>query len=287
MRLSAYVNQHGIDAFNFEDFLFVGQQVAKAPEPLILVGGQALETWGLAFNVLAPTGEQAPLTEDADWLGGKKDAIWLCERLGVENTELMIAGDFDSSPSTALAYLRRPDGRILMMDFLRAIVGPSNEEVRRLAVPVTIADQVTLHVLHPLLCLESRMANLEVIPGKRTGNGPMQAVWSVNIAAAYLQARLGSDSNDQLAAACRMIAEMAEFIASSTPVAVTRHGQTIGYFIQTHGHAEADVASLKKASKTLDRLLAAQSVDEDVVVAEFKTVRKRVSTSKKSKPVVA
>ena len=42
-------------------------------------------------------------------------------------------------------------------------------------------------------------------------------------------------------------AGMAEFIASSTPVAVTRHGQTIGYFIPTHVQAEADVAILKKA----------------------------------------
>ena len=44
-------------------------------------------------------------------------------------------------------------------------------------------------------------------------------------------------------------AGLADFIASSTPVAVTRHGQTIGYFIPTHGQAEADIASLKKASK--------------------------------------
>lgn len=82
-------------------------------------------------------------------------------------------------------------------------------------------------------------------------------------------------------------AGMAEFIASSTPVAVTRHGQTIGYFIPTHGQDEADVASLKKASKTLDRLLAAKRIDEDAVVAEFKAARKRSSTHKKSKPVVA
>ena len=77
-------------------------------------------------------------------------------------------------------------------------------------------------------------------------------------------------------------AGMAEFIASSTPVAVTRHGQTIGYFIPTHGQVEADIASLKKASKTLDRLLAAKSIDVDAVVAEFKTARKRSSTRKKS-----
>jgi hypothetical protein len=82
-------------------------------------------------------------------------------------------------------------------------------------------------------------------------------------------------------------AGMAEFITSSTPVAVTRHGQTIGYFIPTHGQAEADVAALKKASKTLDRLLAAKSIDVDAVVSEFKTTRKRASTPKKSASVVA
>ncbi|MCM2340023.1 type II toxin-antitoxin system Phd/YefM family antitoxin [Rhodoferax sp.] len=82
-------------------------------------------------------------------------------------------------------------------------------------------------------------------------------------------------------------AGMAEFIASSSPVAVTRHGQTIGYFIPTHGQVEADIASLKKASKTLDRLLAAKSVDVDAVVAEFKTARKRASKSKKPVAVMA
>ena len=210
MRLSAYVNQNGIDAFNFEDFVFVSREVAQSPEPLILVGGQALETWGLFLNVLAPNGERTPLTEDTDWLGSQKDAQWLCKRLGLESTELLLADHFDPSPSTALAYLKRPDGRILMMDFLRTIVGPKNEEIRRLAVPVTVAGQVTLHVLHPLLCLESRMANLAVIAAKRIGNGPMQAVWAVKIVAAYLQQSVKTDSSDQMAKACRMIVKMAE-----------------------------------------------------------------------------
>lgn len=84
---------------------------------------------------------------------------------------------------------------------------------------------------------------------------------------------------------CR--AGLAEFIASSTPVAVTRHGQTMGYFMPTHGQAEADIASLQKASKTLDRLLAAKCFDANAVVAEFKTARKRPSASKKPTPEVA
>jgi hypothetical protein len=70
-------------------------------------------------------------------------------------------------------------------------------------------------------------------------------------------------------------AGIAEFIASSTPVAVTRHGQTVGYFIPTAGQADADVAALKKASKTLDALLAAKEIDIDEVVAEFKVARKK------------
>ena len=69
--------------------------------------------------------------------------------------------------------------------------------------------------------------------------------------------------------------DLAEYIASSTPVAVTRHGQTVGYFIPTQIQVEGDIAALKKASKTLDKLLEAQGVDVDSVVADFKSARRR------------
>ncbi len=70
-------------------------------------------------------------------------------------------------------------------------------------------------------------------------------------------------------------ADLAEYIAADGPVAVTRHGQTVGYFIPVHGSAEADLVALKKASESLDKLLSAQSVDVDGVVAEFKSVRRK------------
>jgi hypothetical protein len=47
------------------------------------------------------------------------------------------------------------------------------------------------------------------------------------------------------------------------------HGQSVGYFIPTQGQVEADIAALKKASKTLDKLLEAQGVDVESVVADF------------------
>ena len=76
-------------------------------------------------------------------------------------------------------------------------------------------------------------------------------------------------------------ADLAEYVASITPVAVTRHGQTVGYFIPTQGQVEADIAALKKVSKTLDKLLEAQGVDVESVVADFKAARTAVSTPAK------
>jgi hypothetical protein len=212
VRLSAYVRQHGVDPFTFDDFLFVGEQVAKDPGRLILVGGQAIEAWGVFFDVLAPTGERFPLTEDTDWLGGPKDAQWLCDLLGQDATELTIAGFDDASPSSALAYLKRPGGRVLLMDFLRCIIGPDNAEVQRTAVPVRVGGH-EIHILHPVLCLHSRLANLKGIPAKRKGNGPLQAIWAIEIVGAFLRKTLELHGPKRAINAIHQVAELAEFKA--------------------------------------------------------------------------
>ena len=49
------------------------------------------------------------------------------------------------------------------------------------------------------------------------------------------------------------------------------------------GLTQADVASIQKASKTLDRLLALKGVDVDAVVADFNVARQRAQTLKKTK----
>jgi antitoxin (DNA-binding transcriptional repressor) of toxin-antitoxin stability system len=82
-------------------------------------------------------------------------------------------------------------------------------------------------------------------------------------------------------------AGMADFIASSTPVAVTRHGQTVAYFIPTQAQGDADMAALKKASETLDSLLAAQGLDVEEVAAEFKAVREQANTRKRAAATAA
>lgn len=70
-------------------------------------------------------------------------------------------------------------------------------------------------------------------------------------------------------------ASLAEYIESNTPVAITRHGQTVGYFIPARGHDEAELAALKHASRALDELLTRHDVDTEAVVADFKKARQR------------
>ena len=81
--------------------------------------------------------------------------------------------------------------------------------------------------------------------------------------------------------------DLAGYIASSTPVAVTRHGHTVGYFIPAQGQVDVHVAALKKVSKNLDRLLVAHRVDAEDVLAKFKAARKIPALHKRSRPKVA
>lgn len=76
-------------------------------------------------------------------------------------------------------------------------------------------------------------------------------------------------------------ADLAEYIASNTPVAVTRHGHTVGYFIPAHAQVETDLAALKKASKTLDKLLESHGVDIESVVNDFKAARRQERAGRK------
>lgn len=69
-------------------------------------------------------------------------------------------------------------------------------------------------------------------------------------------------------------AGLAEYISAAEPVAVTRHGVTVGWFIPTPADRDQEVASLRSAATVLDDLLAAHGVDVDEIVGEYKTSRR-------------
>jgi len=68
---------------------------------------------------------------------------------------------------------------------------------------------------------------------------------------------------------------LAEYLLQSdSPVAITRHGDTIGYYIPARRkRTEAERAALQEAAIRLADMLAAKGVTEDELVADFKKWR--------------
>jgi PHD/YefM family antitoxin component YafN of YafNO toxin-antitoxin module len=63
-------------------------------------------------------------------------------------------------------------------------------------------------------------------------------------------------------------------LESDAPVAITRHGETIGYFIPARRkRSEAERLALKEAAARLDALLAEKGVTEEELIADFKRWR--------------
>jgi antitoxin (DNA-binding transcriptional repressor) of toxin-antitoxin stability system len=69
-------------------------------------------------------------------------------------------------------------------------------------------------------------------------------------------------------------AALADYIDSDSPVAVTRHGQTVGYFIPAKSDREAEAASLRAAAAKLDALGDVDEADVEEMVEDFKRLRK-------------
>jgi hypothetical protein len=69
--------------------------------------------------------------------------------------------------------------------------------------------------------------------------------------------------------------QISRYLESNTPVAVTRHGETLGVYVPTpRKHLKsAELGELRAAADRLAATLA--EVDEDEIVAEFKQLRRR------------
>ena len=71
--------------------------------------------------------------------------------------------------------------------------------------------------------------------------------------------------------------QLARYLESEVPIAVTKHGRTVGLYIPVrHEPAEQDLAALRDAGRRLDEWLLEQGVTEDELVTEFKTRRRKV-----------
>ena len=64
-------------------------------------------------------------------------------------------------------------------------------------------------------------------------------------------------------------------LESDNPVAITRHGDTVGYYIPARQSGrDAEIQSFKQAAARLQKMMVAHGIDEDEIVREFKQRRR-------------
>jgi antitoxin (DNA-binding transcriptional repressor) of toxin-antitoxin stability system len=76
--------------------------------------------------------------------------------------------------------------------------------------------------------------------------------------------------------------KLSSFLESATPVAITRHGETVGFYIPARRKRnEADLDALRRAGEQLDYLIAAAEATEDELVEDFKELRRATRKAKR------
>ncbi len=67
---------------------------------------------------------------------------------------------------------------------------------------------------------------------------------------------------------------LSSFLESSVPVAITRHGATIGVYLPTRPRpSQAELEALRAAGEQLDAMIAAAGTNEEELMADFKRIR--------------
>ena len=67
---------------------------------------------------------------------------------------------------------------------------------------------------------------------------------------------------------------LSQYLDLANPIAVTRHGETIGFFIPARPRRTAsDIEALHAAAAVLDQQIAAAGVSEEELVQDFEDAR--------------
>ena len=74
---------------------------------------------------------------------------------------------------------------------------------------------------------------------------------------------------------------LAGYLESGKPLAITRHGETLGFYIPAQKRSRrAEVEAMRAAAKDLDAMIAAWAASEDELMEEYMEIR-RSSREKK------
>src|SRR5437588_902962 len=68
---------------------------------------------------------------------------------------------------------------------------------------------------------------------------------------------------------------LAGYLESGTPLAIMRHGETLGFYIPAQKRSrKAELEAMRAAARDLDEMIASWGAGEDELMAEYKEIRR-------------
>ena len=76
---------------------------------------------------------------------------------------------------------------------------------------------------------------------------------------------------------------LAGYLESDKPLAITRHGETLGFYIPAQKRSrEAKLDAMRAAAKDLDEMIASWGTDEEALMEEYKEIRQAAREKKRN-----
>jgi antitoxin (DNA-binding transcriptional repressor) of toxin-antitoxin stability system len=77
--------------------------------------------------------------------------------------------------------------------------------------------------------------------------------------------------------------KLAGYLESGTPLAIMRHGETVGYYIPAQKRSrKAELEAMRAAAKDLDEMIASWGAGEDELIEEYKGIRQAAREKKRN-----
>ena len=68
---------------------------------------------------------------------------------------------------------------------------------------------------------------------------------------------------------------LAGYLESGTPLAITRHGETLGFYIPARKRSrKAELEAMRAAARDLDEMITSWGATEDELMDEYKEIRR-------------
>jgi hypothetical protein len=77
--------------------------------------------------------------------------------------------------------------------------------------------------------------------------------------------------------------KLAGYLESDTPLAIRRHGQTLGYYIPARKrNRQLELKAMREAAKDLDDMISSWGATEDELMEEYNGIRRMAPEQKRN-----